>query len=69
MTLSDNEYDELGRLLTDRREGSGLLTARYSYDIHSHIRKMVSPLFCQRLFYAEAYLSMVERYRVWTGRR
>ena len=53
MTLSDNEYDELGRLLTDRREGSGLLTARYSYDIHSHIRKMVSPLFCQRLFYAE----------------
>ena len=53
MTLLDNEYDELGRLLTDRREGSGLLTARYSYDIHSHIRKMVSPLFCQRLFYAE----------------
>ena len=53
MTLSDNEYDELGRLLTDRREGSGLLTARYSYDIHSHIREMVSPLFCQRLFYAE----------------
>ena len=53
MTLSDNEYDELGRLLKDRREGSGLLTARYSYDIHSHIRKMVSPLFCQRLFYAE----------------
>ena len=53
MTLSDNEYDELGRLLTDRREGSGLLTARYSYDIHSHIRKMESPLFCQRLFYAE----------------
>ncbi len=53
MILSDNEYDELGRLLTDRREGSGLLTARYSYDIHSHIREMVSPLFCQRLFYAE----------------
>ena len=53
MTLSDNEYDELGRLLTDRREGSGLLTARYCYDIHSHIREMVSPLFCQRLFYAE----------------
>ena len=53
MILSDNEYDELGRLLTDRREGSGLLTARYSYDIHSHIREMASPLFCQRLFYAE----------------
>ena len=52
-TLTDNVYDALGRVAEDRRGGSGMLAARYSYDVRSRIREIYCPLFSQRLYYAE----------------
>ncbi|MDY3248499.1 MAG: RHS repeat-associated core domain-containing protein [Prevotella sp.] len=53
-TLADNVYDALGRVTENRREGSGMLTARYSYDVRSRIREIACPLFSQHLYYAES---------------
>ena len=52
-TLADNVYDALGRVSENRRGGSGMLTAHYSYDVRSRIREIASQLFSQRLYYAE----------------
>lgn len=52
-TLADNVYDALGRVAENRRGGSGMLTAHYSYDVRSRIREIACPLFSQRLYYAE----------------
>ena len=51
--LAENVYDALGRISENRREGSGMLTARYSYDVCSRIKAIVCPLFRQYLYYGE----------------
>ncbi len=53
LLYQDNVYDALGRVSENRREGSGMLTARYSYDVRSRIRNAVCPLFRQHLYYGE----------------
>ena len=52
-TLADNVYDALGRVSENRRGGSGMFTAHYSYDVRSRIREIACQLFSQRLYYAE----------------
>jgi RHS repeat-associated protein len=54
--LVSNEYDELGRLYSNRRneDAERLLTTRYTYNIRSWTESIYSPLFSLSLYYNEA---------------
>lgn len=49
--LSDNEYDGLGRLTTDRRNGHANLKTDYGYNVRSWTKSITNPLFSQTLYY------------------
>lgn len=49
--LSDNEYDGLGRLMTDRRNGHANLKTDYGYNVRSWTKSITNPLFSQTLYY------------------
>lgn len=49
--LSDNEYDGLGRLMTDRRNGHANLKTDYAYNVRSWTKSITNPLFSQTLYY------------------
>lgn len=53
VTLVDNVYDEVGRLLVDRRNGVPELRTNYSYNLRSWLKGVNSPLFSQTLNYQE----------------
>lgn len=53
ITLVDNVYDEVGRLLVDRRNGVPELRTKYSYNLRSWLKGVSSPLFSQTLNYQE----------------
>ena len=54
ITLVDNAYDEVGRLLVDTRNGVSELRTNYSYNLRSWLKGVSSPLFSQTLNYQEA---------------
>ncbi|MDC2624448.1 DUF6443 domain-containing protein [Bacteroides ovatus] len=51
--LTNNEYDELGRLLRNKRSGHTNLQTDYMYNIRSWIKSINGPLFSQTLNYQE----------------
>ena len=53
VTLVDNAYDEVGRLLVDKRNGVSELRTNYSYNLRSWLKGVSSPLFSQTLNYQE----------------
>ena len=53
VTLTDNVYDEIGRLITDRRNGNANLKTDYAYNLRSWVKSITSPLFTQTLYYQE----------------
>lgn len=52
--LTDNEYDELGRLKKNRRNGRVGLTTSYTYNIRSWIQDMFNAHFVQNLSYTSS---------------
>jgi len=55
MTLSDNVYDELGRLQTNKRNSQSNLITNYTYNIRSWTKSIQNPLFGQTLYYEDSY--------------
>ena len=49
--LSDNEYDELGRLKSNKCNGQPNLQTDYTYNVRSWIKSINNPLFSQNLYY------------------
>ena len=62
VTLADNQYDELGRLQTDRRNGSASLATEYSYNIHGMPTRISTPLFTESLFYEQSHNGSTPQY-------
>lgn len=54
VTLVDNEYDELGRLKRNKRNGQPSLQTDYAYNIRSWTKSISSPLFNQTLYYNDS---------------
>lgn len=63
-TLVDNEYDELGRLKANKRNGKALLKTEYTYNIRSWMKSISGSLFHQTLYYNDkrSNLTNVSRY-------
>ncbi|HJD76375.1 MAG TPA: RHS repeat-associated core domain-containing protein [Bacteroides reticulotermitis] len=53
VTLVNNEYDELGRLISNKRNGQFNLKTDYTYNIRSQMELIGSPLFSQKLYYTD----------------
>ncbi len=53
VTLVDNEYDELGRLKCNRRNGNSNLKTDYAYNVRSWMKEISGPLFNQRVYYTD----------------
>ncbi|MDR0939178.1 MAG: DUF6443 domain-containing protein, partial [Mediterranea sp.] len=62
VTLVDNEYDELGRLKANKRNGNANLRTDYAYNIRSWTKSIDSPLFSQTLYYNEQRGGSTPRY-------
>ena len=59
VTLADNRYDELGRLQSDRRNGSASLATEYSYNLHGMPTRISTPLYTENLFYEQPHISAI----------
>ena len=53
VTLADNVYDEVGRLVSERRNGNAKLKTDYAYNLRSWVTGINGALFCQTLRYQE----------------
>lgn len=62
VTLADNQYDEFGRLQTDRRNGSASLATEYSYNIHGMPTRISTPLYTESLFYEQSHNGSTPQY-------
>ena len=62
VTLADNQYDELGRLQTDRRNGSASLATEYSYNIHGMPTRISTPLYTESLYYEQPHNGSTPQY-------
>lgn len=51
LTIADNQYDELGRLVNDSRTGAAALNTTYSYNVRSQLTGISSPIFSEKLYY------------------
>jgi len=51
--LAENTYDELGRLLTNKKGNNENLKSTFNYNVRSWTKAITSPLFSQRLYYNE----------------
>lgn len=60
--LVDNDYDEVGRLLTEKRNGDSKLKTDYAYNLRSWTKRINSPLFNQTLNYHEAVDGIIPCY-------
>lgn len=47
LTIADNRYDELGRLVNDSRTGAAALNTTYSYNVRSQLTGISSPIFSE----------------------
>ena len=55
INLSENTYDELGRLYTNKKGGVGSTATTYKYNIRSWTKSITSSLFSQMLYYNDIY--------------
>ena len=62
VTLADNRYDELGRLQSDRRNGSASLATEYSYNLHGMPTRISTPLYTESLFYEQQHNGSTPQY-------
>ena len=62
VTVADNQYDEFGRLQTDRRNGSASLATEYSYNIHGMPTRISTPLYTESLFYEQSHNGSTPQY-------
>ena len=62
VTLADNRYDELGRLQSDRRNGSASLATEYSYNLHGMPTRISTPLYTESLFYEQTHNGSTPQY-------
>ena len=51
--VCDNVYDDLGRIVTDRRNGTDNLRTGYAYNIRNWMTAIESPLFKEELHYTD----------------
>ena len=51
--VCDNVYDDLGRIVTDRRNGTDNLRTGYTYNIRNWMTSIESPLFKEELHYTD----------------
>ena len=51
VTVINNEYDALGRLSANRRNGHTLLETQYRYNVRSWLTNISSPLFTETMYY------------------
>lgn len=51
VTLADNEYDSLGRLKANKRNGIAALKTNHTYNVRSWTKSITNPLFSQTLYY------------------
>ena len=62
VTLADNRYDELGRLQSDRRNGSASLATEYGYNLHGMPTRISTPLYTENLFYEQPHNGSTPQY-------
>ena len=62
VTLADNRYDELGRLQSDRRNGSASLATEYGYNLHGMPTRISTPLYTESLFYEQPHNGSTPQY-------
>lgn len=63
ITLADNVYDNLGRFVSNRRNGIPALTTNYTYNIRSWLKTITtSNLFTEKLEYYERQSSRYDRF-------
>lgn len=62
VTLLANTYDELGRLLTKKRNNLAALTSQYTYNVRSWTKSITGTLFSQTLYYNESYGGSIKQY-------
>ena len=55
VTISDMEYDELGRLTAENRNGNDKLRTIYSYNIRQWTKSIAGELFNESLYYDEGH--------------
>lgn len=55
VTLTDNEYDELGRLKSNKCDGNANLKTEYKYNVRSWLKTITNTLFSQTLYYQNSY--------------
>ena len=60
--LANNEYDELGRLKSNKRNGCINLKSNYTYNVRSLVKTIANPLFSQTLFYQDNYAGNIPCY-------
>lgn len=51
--LSDKEYDEVGRLKADRRNGEKNVCTEHTYNVRSWLGSISNPVFAQHLYYTD----------------
>jgi len=54
-SLVQNTYDELGRLKTSMKGGTGALNNTYAYNVRSWIKSISAPFLTETLYYNESY--------------
>lgn len=54
VTLVSNSYDELGRLISNSRNGNPNLKTEYTYNVRSWVKSIVGPLFNESLYYNDS---------------
>ena len=62
VTLADNRYDELGRLQSDRRNGSASLATEYGYNLQGMPTRISTPLYTESLFYEQTHNGSTPQY-------
>ena len=62
VTLADNRYDKLGRLQSDRRNGSASLATEYGYNLHGMPTRISTPLYTESLFYEQPHNGSTPQY-------
>ena len=60
--LADNRYDELGRLQSDRRNGSASLATEYGYNLQGMPTRISTPLYTESLFYEQTHNGSTPQY-------
>ncbi|MCC8145871.1 MAG: DUF6443 domain-containing protein [Bacteroidales bacterium] len=60
--LAENTYDDLGRLLTNKKGGLANLNSTYTYNVRSWTKSISNPFFQQVLYYNDSYGGNIPKY-------